>query len=251
MHIYKKVLSVLLIVIIFSLFLMGCNNEDKNVKTGFKKNVVTESSIKTEPENINSNDTKYMIKTKSIITNNIHVSYPQIVGLVDLEIQNKWNSIIKQKVDSGINNIGNNDTYVLSYKVKTQNEKMISILMIGETSTAATDYEKYVFKYTYNIDIDTGESVRLKDSIDTEKIAKNLMAGNKYSIKDAEDSMFREYLDLFYENHNELCTDLNTFDFGENLDFVSGYSYFENGKVYLCMNVSHSLGDYIEILIDN
>ena len=76
----------------------------------------------------------------------------------DSEIQNKWNNIIKEKVEAGINNIGNRDSYVLSYKVKTQNEKLISILVEGETSGASTDYQKYIFKYTFNIDVETGES---------------------------------------------------------------------------------------------
>lgn len=29
-----------------------------------------------------------------------------------------------------------------------------------------------------------------------------------------------------------------------------GYSYLENGKVWLCMEVPHSMGDYIEIELD-
>ena len=229
-----------------------------NIGCGKKKpikpkttDISKESSIETKPESINNNDTKYTIKTKSIVTNNIHVSYPQIIGLANTEVQNKWNSIIKTKVEAGINNIGTKDTYVLSYKVKTQNEKMISLLMVGETATAATEYERYVFKYTFNIDIETGESIRLKDSVDTEKIAGYLLKGKNYSVKDAEDSVFGEYLTLFYKDTKELCEDLNTYDFGESMEYVPGYSYFEAGRIYLCVNVNHSLGDYIEILIDN
>ena len=154
--------------------IVGCTKKEKKIEKN-NQSIITDSSIETEPESINNNDTKYTIKTKSIVTNNIHVSYPQITGLNNSDIQNKWNNIIRQKVEAGINNIGTKDTYVLSYKVKTQNEKMISLLMLGETSTAATDYDKYVFKYTYNIDIETGDNIRLKDSVDTEKIATNLL----------------------------------------------------------------------------
>ena len=241
------------VVMLLLLGLVACNIGCGKKKTIKPKttDIAKESSIETEPENINNNDTKYTIKTKSIVTNNIHVSYPQIIGLANTDVQNKWNNVIKNKVEAGINNIGTKDTYVLSYKVKTQNEKMISLLMLGETATAATEYERYVFKYTVNIDIETGESIRLKDSVDTEKIANNLLKGKDYSVKNAEDSVFREYLTLFYKNKEELCEDLNTYDFGESMEYVPGYSYFEAGRIYLCVNVNHSLGDYIEILIDN
>ena len=199
MHkISKKVVTLLLIGICISA--MGCG-EKESKKTEEKDDILTGSSIETVPENINNNDAKYTIKTKSIVTNNIHVSYPQIIGMENAEIQAKWNTIIKAKVEAGINNIGNKDTYVLSYKVKTQNEKMISILIEGETSTAATDYNKYVFKYTFNIDVETGECIRLKDRVDTEKIATNFMAGRHYSVKGADNSVFREYLNLFYNNY--------------------------------------------------
>ena len=126
-----------------------------------------------------------------------------------------------------------------------------SAIKTGFSSTLSPFLKYGVFKYTFNIDIETGESIRLKDSVDTEKIAANLLQGKKYSVKDAEDSVFREYLTLFYKNKDDLCEDLNMYDFAENMEYVPGYSYFEAGRIYLCVNVNHNLGDYIEILIDN
>ena len=127
MTIGKKKITFILIGICICVGVSGCNS--KTNKSYTKKNIVTGSRIETVPENINSNDAKYTIKNKSIVTNNIHVNYPQTIGMEDSEIQNKWNNIIKEKVEAGINNIGNRDSYVLSYKVKTQNEKLISILV--------------------------------------------------------------------------------------------------------------------------
>lgn len=245
----KKNITYMLIGMCMCAVVSGCSNK-ANTKYN-KKNMITGTRIETVPENINSNDAKYTIKNKSIVTNNIHVNYPQIIGMEKSEIQNKWNNIIKEKVEAGINNIGNRDSYVLSYKVKTQNEKLISILVEGETSSASTNYQKYVFKYTYNIDVETGESIRLKDTVDTEKIAKNIISGRKYSVKNADNSVFREYVNLFYKDKESIKEDLNNFDFGEDMQFSVGYSYVESGSTYLCINVNHSLGDYIEILIDN
>ena len=252
---YRKLTSYFIlgmcVVCIFGM--SACKDKSKkNSRSSVSTKVATGSVVNEEPKNVyNNNDSGYSIKSKSIVTNNINVNYPQIFGLANNDIQSKWNNIIKEKVEAGMNNIGSKDKYVLSYKVKTQNENIISILMLGEITTKATENEVYPFMYTYNIDIATGNNIRLKDKTDTEKIAKNLMNGRKYSLKGVEDSVFREYLNLFYKNNKEIFDALNNFDFGENMEYVPGYSYYENGKTYLCMNVNHNLGDYIEILVDN
>ena len=192
----------------------------------------------------------YTIKTKSIITTNINVNYPQIVGYKDTELQKKWNDIIKSKVESDMNYLGSRDTYYLSYEVKTQNEEMISILMLGESSNLSNDNKARAFKYTFNIDLETGTGIRLKDRIDTDKLASNLLNGKKYSLVNADDEKFKEYITLFY-NKKELVDSLNEYDFGESFSYAKGYTFFENGKIYLCMTVNESLGNCIEILIDN
>ena len=59
----------------------------------------------------------------------------------------------------------------------------LSILMDGTVNTPDTP-EEYTFKYTYNIDLNTGESIRLKDHVDVEKLAENMFAGTGYYVID-------------------------------------------------------------------
>ena len=120
-----------------------------------------------------------------------------------------------------MNNIGSKDKYFLTYEVKTQNDDMISILVIGEVSCSANENNARMFKYTFNIDLDSGKSIRLKDKIDTEIIAQNLLEGRKYSLCDVEDSQFREYINLFYKNKKEIVDALNNFDFGESFSYIN------------------------------
>lgn len=252
-----KRVFLLITCVVFLLFMFGCNGKKGNdtAKDAVKeeKTVITGSSSDNGmSQNVyTNNDVSYTIKTKSIVTKNINVNYPQIVGLDNPDIQKNWNSIIKNKVEAEMNNIGSKDKYFLSYEVKTQNDDMISILVIGEVSCSANGNETRMFKYTFNIDLDSGKGIRLKDRVDTDKIAQNLLEGRKYSLRDIEDSQFREYMNLFYKNKKEVVDTLNEFDFGESFAYTSGYSYFENGKIYICMSVNHQLGDYIEVLIDN
>ena len=250
-----KHLFLLITCVVCLIFMFGCKKkEGKNEveQTLEKKTVITGSSKSDTPESAyTNNDVDYTIKTKSILTNNININYPQIVGLSNGKIQKTWNKIIKDKIEAEMNNIGSNDKYFLTYDVKTQNEDMISILIIGEISCSANGNESRMFKYTFNIDLESGKGIRLKDKVDTDKIARNLLEGRKYSLRDVDDSQFREYMNLFYKDKKEVVDTLNEFDFGESMAYTCGYSYFENGKIYICLGVNHQLGDYIEILIDN
>ena len=251
-----KRIILLITCVVFLLFMFGCNGKKGNSSvdnTDKQLNkVITGSANDSTSSNLNpNNDVNYTIKTKSIVTNNINVKYPQIVDFKDHKIQRDWNRVIKDKVEAEMNNIGSKDKYFLTYEVKTQNDDMISILVIGEVSCSANENNARMFKYTFNIDLDSGKSIRLKDKIDTEIIAQNLLEGRKYSLCDVEDSQFREYINLFYKNKKEIVDALNNFDFGESFSYTSGYSYYENGKIYICMSVNHQLGDYIEVLIDN
>lgn len=251
----RKCLILLITCVVCLLFMFGCkkekgNNEVDTTSVETEKAITGSSGIEVEDNAYTSNDVNYTIKTKSIVTTNINVSYPQIVGYNNTEIQKKWNDIIKSKVESDMNYIGSRDTYYLSYTVKTQNEEMISILMFGESSNLSNDNKARIFKYTFNIDLETGAGIRLKDKVDTEKLASNMLAGKKYSLVAADNNKFREYINLFYDK-KELLDSLNEYDFSESFSYAKGYTYFENGKIYLCMNVNQNLGNCIEILIDN
>ena len=250
-----KHLFLLITCVVCLIFMFGCKGkEGKNEvqKTLTDATVITGSAGRDTPDNAyTNNDVDYTIKTKSILTNNININYPQIMGLSNRKLQMNWNNIIKDKVEAEMNNVGSNDKFFLTYEVKTQNEDMISILIIGEISCSANGNESRMFKYTFNIDLETGKGIRLKDKVDTDKIARNLLEGRKYSLRDVDNSQFREYMNLFYKDKKEVVDTLNEFDFGENMAYTCGYSYFENGKIYICLGVNHQLGDYIEILIDN
>ena len=61
---------------------------------------------------------------------------------------------------------------------------------------------------------------------------------------------FSERMKAFYGSPEALARSLNGYDYAEDGSAPYGYSYLEDGKVWLCMEVPHDLGDYVEIELD-
>lgn len=62
---------------------------------------------------------------------------------------------------------------------------------------------------------------------------------------------FTERLEAIYENPESLARSLEGYDYSEDGSVPYGYSYIEGGRVRLCMEMPHELGDYIEAELDN
>ena len=61
---------------------------------------------------------------------------------------------------------------------------------------------------------------------------------------------FRERLEAIYDSPDALAQSLAGYDYSEDGTAPYGYSYLAEGKVWICMEVPHALGDYIEIELD-
>lgn len=75
----------------------------------------------------------------------------------------------------------------------------LSILMNGNICEQGAAHP-YSFKYTYNIDLNTGESIRLADHVDVDRLAENLFAGTGYYVEESAADYFRERLEAIYGN---------------------------------------------------
>lgn len=184
----------------------------------------------------------------------LHITYPQIENLANQDIQEKWNSIIRgteERAVEGWLSVGESQgsSYEVSYTVKTMTPDTLSILMNGQINEEDAAHP-YSFKYTYNIDLNTGESIRLKDHVNVEKLAENLFAGTGYYVEESLAPYFQERLVSIYETPDSLARSLEGYDYAEDGSAPYGYSYLADGKVWICMEVPHALGDYIEIELD-
>lgn len=201
----------------------------------------------------------YTITSKKHIdnnsNNNINISYPCVSGISE-SADAKWNKIMCPSSDiediyKGNTNITEEENYV----IKTQTNALISILSTGYIYFEGSAHPNGILR-TYNIDVATGKSKRLGDNPDLHKYAKNIFSGNNYKLLgfDNEESynIFKEYIARTYNNVEELEKDLKNYDINaEDDDFSpSGYSYYEKGKIVVCMPTVHALGDNVQIAIE-
>lgn len=191
----------------------------------------------------------YSVTSGMLQEGTVTFSYPQIQDAPDTELQSQWNERIENKVETMAAELEEGTTLTGSYDVKTMNDELLSILVSGEISSASAAYPSR-FQYTYNIDMKTGENIRLAHYMDVNQIAENMMNGEGYTVDKELASEFQERLTILYGNTEQLATALKGFDFGEGQnEHPAGYSYRENGQTWLCMEVPHALGDFVNVLI--
>ena len=199
-------------------------------------------------------ESSYKVVDAKLEQDGVSITYPQIEGLGDARMQEKWNNIIhstEERAMEGWLSGGESldDSYEVSYVVKTMTPDALSILMNGNICEQGAAHP-YSFKYTYNIDLNTGESIRLADHVDVDRLAENLFAGTGYYVEESAADYFRERLEAIYGTPDSLARSLAGYDYAEDGSAPYGYSYLENGKVWICMEVPHALGDYMEIELD-
>ena len=165
----------------------------------------------------------YQIREEKLTGDGLEISCPQIDGFRDERIQEKWNQIMLETEQTVMDQWEGNGTYRVTYTVKTMTPDTLSILMDGTVNTPDTP-EEYTFKYTYNIDLNTGESIRLKDHVDVEKLAENMFAGTGYYVKEDLADYFRERLEAIYNSPDALAQSLAGYDYSEDGTAPYGYS---------------------------
>ena len=194
-------------------------------------------------------EASYQIEEKELLKGQIRISYPQITGLLDEEIQEKWNEIISGHAKKALEDAEEGSSLEVGYSVKTMNDQLLSILIEGYYSTPDGAYPTR-FRYTYNIDISSGESVRLAYYQSPDELAEALLAGEGYTVEGELGQELKERLSILYGTAEQLADVLRDFDYGDNRETPSGFSYQENGQTHLCIEVPHALGDNVDVVLD-
>ena len=88
---------------------------------------------------------------------------------------------------------------------------------------------------------------RLANLVNVDKAAEDMFAGTGYYVDEALAPYFRERLETIYETPYALARSLEGYDYTEDGSAPYGYSYIRDGRVRICMEVPHEMGDYIEI----
>jgi len=195
-------------------------------------------------------EASYTVETAEINEDSVHILYPQLKGLSNMGLQDYWNEVIREQAEELAKDVqaGGGD-WEGTYTVKTMDNELFSVLLEGGGYQEGAAHPVRL-QYTYNIDLTTGENVRLAHWVDVEKTAENLMAGTGFTVEGELDGEFQERMEILYVSTEQLAAALRGFDFSTGREIPAGFSYQENGKTHLCMEVPHALGDYVDITLE-
>lgn len=194
-------------------------------------------------------EASYQIVEKELLEGQIQISYPQLAGLLDEEIQKKWNEIISGHAKRALEDAEEGSSLEAGYSVKTMNDQLLSILIEGCYSRQGGAYP-IRFRYTYNIDMSSGESLRLAYYQNPDELAEVLLSGEGYRVEGELGEELKERLSILYGTAEQLADVLRDFDYGDNRETPSGFSYQEKGQTHLCIEVPHVLGDCVDVVLE-
>lgn len=232
----KKIIIILLSLLFTVSLFSGCRKESE-----LKDTAETVVETKTDVP---------VIEEVTIQKDKANIKYPKLINLKDKDIEEKWNKIIEDRITSDLELLKDQDQYNLSYEVASNNEEEISIKLVGDCYYAGAAQPSN-FIYTYNISLSTGESKRLSDQVDVNTLANDIYNNTGFTIETDINKEFMDYIYSAFENKELLAEMLMNFDYNENGELPFGYSFMEDGKLHLCIEVPHELGDYAVIELNN
>ena len=267
--------------IVGMMFLCGCG--ESNLADDADKDSTTPQSEVANPSDRNENSVSnveqtsseneseavnYEVVSETYSNGKINIEYPQIKGLNTNEEKNV-NKSIKDLIynqESYEDFDPENENVDEKFEIKSKNKDFVSILAKGYSYREGGAHP-YNYVKTYNIDLSKGSLKRLVDTGKTSEYAARIANGTGFKIK-GEDSLKQEFkddgvdypegFDLLYrkgylgKTQDEIKKMLDNYDVDVNNpnSISQGYSYYENGKTVISIEVIHALGDYFEIVFD-
>lgn len=257
----KNIILILLFLLLFALSLGACNINKSELAV--EKNIDTKvpSTCTMEKVQNNTNQQKYDIKkdvdfkltqvncSKSDDNIKYEIKYPEISGLNDYVKQKRINSTLKKEALKVLKYYENPYDFVelnIDYKVLMKNLNVLSIQYSGVGSVRNAAHPNNLF-FTTNINIKTGERLRLKDIINIDKDFTNKFLNGEFkAVWPAQSEALKHY------TNEEI---LEYFKEADSLDNIGTelqsdvFSYFTNESFGISISVSHAIGDHAEFEI--
>lgn len=195
-------------------------------------------------------DGNYKIEQAVYENGEIKIIYPQFHDMEDAGVEDKVNADIMAAATSGADD-GSLASYSLSYETVDAGSAAVSFILRGYRYYDGAAYPQNVVK-TINIDMETGESIRLTDYCDLSDVVSCLE--NKTGYRVVSDGIDADDFSAFLNNGYVTDYAMTLLDF--DLDFhnqalvPTGYSAIRNNHLVLFIETEHALGDYVEIEFD-
>lgn len=183
---------------------------------------------------------KYRLTDASDTENGRNVYYPQFVDMSDGNIQDQWNTAIREIATGLKPETGEDveyDTYTVDYEIVACSTEFVSFVFRRDMG----DHGKDVF--AINFDMVNRKCVRLSDWEDAlDEAAHNLATGGYYKIisKDTDREAFDEYMKITAPTADEYKEEFLQYDFDlTDLEKAPyGFSYIKDNTLVLVMYIS-------------
>lgn len=189
----------------------------------------------------------YSIETQTYEEGVVKLTFPQITGMQDTELQAKINENIKQTLLQGSTQ-ERLTAFEYSYETASMGAGVVSFVFKGYVNYEGSAYPTNEVK-TLNLNIITGENVRLKDYADVATVVSSLETGWGYEV--SSDGILKDDFSAFMNNGYVTDYAMTLLDYDmdfKNLAFVpAGFSCIKDNHLVLFVETEHAMGDYVEI----
>lgn len=180
----------------------------------------------------------------------VKVSYPQLCGMENTELENKLNEEIRQSILQGSDQEGL-CAFEYDYETASMGAGVVSFVFRGCVNYEESAYPVNVVK-TLNLNLLTGESLRLKDYADVAEVVSSLEMNQGYEV--VSEGIAKEDFSAFLNNGYVTDYAMTILDYDvdlKNLSFVpAGYSCIRDNHLVLFVETEHAMGDYAEIVFE-
>ena len=250
--------AILVLSLLFALSLVGCGNE-KTKDNSETKTSTTDTSVQKNESNSSENtgqktevknNADYKIaklslsKDDNIIKYNI--KYPEISGLSDAGKQNEINAILKNEALKVLNYykdaLGSLELNV-DYNITLKSPYILSVQYTGSGFVSNAAHPNSLF-YTTNINMNTGDRLRLKDVINIDKnFADKFLKGDFKPLLSEKSDVLKQHTNEEIQKYFMNADSLDNIGTAQQSDT---YMYFTNDALGISISVGHALGDHAE-----
>lgn len=215
------------------LVLVGCADQPKEQDASIP--VAEETSFETIPETLQDG--------------NLTIEYPQLSPVQDGAVEQQINEVIKEDVSLFMNDYKDPDASLnMDYKIMLQNDEILSIVYTGDYSFTGGMYPSH-FLFTTNIDMKTGEKIKLTDRFVIDEAFIDSFKQSPYIDREENQSNYMEKKAavteyVFRQDLLEAFKNADQPSFVKNLYGV--YTYYTEDALIISIQVPHVLGDHAE-----
>lgn len=192
----------------------------------------------------------YQIEDASYEEGVAKIVYPQFSNMENQELQAQINENIKNTMlkDAANENL---ESYELKYETTTAGAGIASFIIRGTASYVDGPYPTNIVK-TLNIDMTTGNNLRLKDYADIAEIVSGLEMESGYDV--CGDGIDKADFGTFLNNGYVTDYAITMLDYDIDLNNQemrpTGYSCIRDNHVVLFIEAEHAMGDYVEVIFE-